>query len=169
MLRIDDLVSMSKSELDDLFREGETPKPGALDGQTRGHVLAGRGLLRVEPLRQAVNGPYLPWKGKGIEEGQGWNRFGYGSLEHQGFEFETRIAPSLLPDDNDVLIFGYDQPENPPGIRRIRDDLKEIDRGLFLGTSNIEVGGGYRFMLYFALEETVGDLDLPEEEGEIEF
>jgi len=52
------------------------------------------------------------------------------------------------------LIFDYDQPQNPPGIRRIRDYLKEIDRGLFLGTSNIELAGGYRFILYFALEET---------------
>lgn len=147
-------MTKSKPELDELFLRGDTPEEGALDGETRGHVLAGRGLLRVEPLRQAVNGSYLPWKGKGIESGRGWNRFGYGSVEHQGFEFETRIASSLLTEENDVLIFDYDQPQNPPGIRRIRDDLKEIDRGLFLGTSNIEVGGGYRFILYFALEET---------------
>jgi hypothetical protein len=152
MLTADDLVNRSKEELDELFLSGETPDEGALDGETRGRVLAGRGPLSAESVREAVNTPLLPWKGKSIERGVGANRFGYGPLERQGFEFETRIAPSLLPDDDDVLIFDYDQPENPPGVRRIRDDLKEVDDGLFLGTSNAKLGGGYSFVTYFALE-----------------
>ncbi|MCX2819582.1 MAG: hypothetical protein ACI9QA_000873 [Methanobacteriota archaeon] len=154
MLTADELVNRSKSELDELFLGGETPDEDALDGETEGRVLAGRGPLRAEAVREAVNTSLLPWKGKRIDRGVGANRFGYGPLERQGFEFETRIASSLVPDDNDVLIFDYDQPENPPGVRRVRDDLKEVDDGLFLGTSNAKLGGGYSFVAYFALERT---------------
>lgn len=154
MLTGDDLVNMSKDELDELFFEGETPDENALEGETEGRVLAGRGPLQAGAVREAVNTPLLPWKGKHVERGTGANRFGYGPLEHHGFEFETRIEPSLLPEDDEVLIFDYDQPENPPGVRRIRDDLKEVDDGLFLGTSNVEVGDSYRFMTYFSLERT---------------
>ena len=164
MLTADDLVDKSKDELDDLFLGGDTPDKDALDGETRGRVLAGRGPLRAEAVREIVNTPLLPWKGKSIDHGLGANRFGYGPLERQGFEFETRMEPSLVPEDSDdVLIFDYDQPENPPGVRRIRDDLKEIDDGLFLGTSNVEVGDGYRFLIYFALERT--DRNTSDEEG----
>jgi len=167
MVTADDLVEKSKSELDELFLEAETPEEGALDGETEGRVLAGRGLLRVGPVRDAVNTPFLPWKGKHIERGLGSNRFGYGPLERHGFEFETEILPSLVPeDDDDVVVFDYDQPENPPGIRRIRDDLKEVEDGLFLGTSNIEVGDGYRFLIYFALEQV--DSAAEQETAEIE-
>jgi len=154
MLTGDELVNMSKEELDELFLEGDTPDENALEGETEGRVLAGRGPLRAAAVREAVNTPLLPWKGKHVERGTGANRFGYGALEHHGFGFETRIAPSLIADDNEALIFDYDQPENPPGVRSIRDDLKEVDDGLFLGTSNVEVGDGYRFMTYFSLERT---------------
>jgi hypothetical protein len=155
MLTADDLVNKTKEELDELFLGGETPAEGALDGETEGHVLAGRGPLSAEAVREAVNTPLLPWKGKHIERGLGNNRFGYGPLERGGFEFETRILPSVHPEDDDeVLIFDYDQPENPPGVRRVRDDMKEVDDGLFLGTSNVEVGDEFRFMTYFALERT---------------
>jgi hypothetical protein len=155
MLIADDLVDRSRSELDELFLGGDTPEEVALDGETRGRILAGRGPLRAETVREAVNTPLTPWKGKHVELGSGANRFGYGPLERQGFEFETRITTSLSPEDeDDVLVFDYDQPENPPGVRRIRDDLKEIDDGLFLGTSNAKFGGGYSFVIYFALERT---------------
>lgn len=153
MLTADELVDLSKTELDGLFIDGETPDEGSLDGETRGRVLAGRGPLSAESVREAVNTPLLPWKGKHIERGFGANRFGYGPLERHGFEFETRVVPSVHPDDDsDVLVFDYDQPGNPTGIRRVRDDLKEVDDGLFLGTSNVEVGGEFRFLTYFALE-----------------
>lgn len=154
MLTADDLVNKTKEELDEIFLGGETPDEGALDGETEGRVLAGRGPLRAEAVREAVNTPLLPWKGKSIERGTGANLFGYGPIERQGFGFETRIATSLLPDDADVLVFDYDQPENPAAVRRVRDDLKEVDDGLFLGTSNAKFGGGYSFVTYFALERT---------------
>ncbi len=152
MVELDDLVKMSKPELDQLFLEGDTPDADGLEGISEGRVLAGRGALRVEPVRQLVNNPVLPWKGKHVEGQHGSNRFELGPLERKGFEFDMYVTRSLVDGDDDVLIFDYDTPENPPGIRRIRDDLKEVDDGLFLGTSNVRAGSEYRFLTYFALD-----------------
>ncbi|MFB6283314.1 MAG: hypothetical protein ABEK59_05180 [Halobacteria archaeon] len=152
MVNSSELLEMDKAELDELFAEGETPTLEEIEGDTDGTVLAGRGGLRTEIGREIANLPTLPWQGKSIEGGEGTNRFGYGPLSQQGFEFDTRITESLRGWGS-VLVFDYDVPENPPGIRRIRDDLKKVDEGVFLGTSNIEVAGNHRFLLYFVLEQ----------------
>lgn len=165
MLTLDDLVTKDKAELDQLFREGDTPDEDALEGETRGRVLAGRGPLRLGAVRQAVNGPLLPWKGKTFARTSGKNRFEFGPIERQEFEFDTKVQESLLSDDNDVLTLDYDQPANPPGIRQIRDDLKELEEGLYLGTANLDVGDDYEFILYFALEKTYSTADVAGEEG----
>ena len=62
------------------------------------------------------------------------------------------LLPSLIEGDNDVFSLNYDQQGNPWFIRQIRDDLKKIDEGLFLGTANFRTKSGYKFILYFALE-----------------
>jgi len=165
MVTVDDLVKKDKAQLDQLFREGETPDEGALEGETRGRVLAGRGPLRLGAVRQAVNGPWLPWKGKTFGAVSGKNRIEVGPVKRQEFEFDTKVQPSLLPDDNDVLTLDYDKPVNPPGIRQIRDDLKEIDDGVYLGTANLDIGDDYEFVLYFGLEETASVAEGAGEEG----
>lgn len=168
MVELDELVEMSRDELDHLFREGDTPEMDGLEGVSEGRVLAGRGALRAEPVRRIVNNPLLPWKGKHVEGRHGSNRFEVGPLERKGFEFDMYVTESLNDEDDDVLIFDYDTPENPPGIRRIRDDLKEVDDGLFLGTSNVRVGDGYRFLTYFALNANRPRSPASEEEAEVQ-
>lgn len=167
MVDLDELVEMSKDELDRLFAEGDTPAIDGLEGVSEGRVLAGRGALRAEPVRRLVNNPFLPWKGKHVDGRHGSNRFEVGPLERKGFEFDMYVTESLVNPEDDVLIFDYDTPENPPGIRRIRDDLVEVDDGLFLGTSNVRVGDGYRFLIYFALEADAADAG-GEEEPELQ-
>ena len=165
MLTVDDLVSKSKSELDELFRDGETPDEDAVEGVTRGRVLAGRGPLRLGAARDVINNPLLPWKGKVFERGGGKNRIEVGPIKRQEFEFDTYTAPPLHDDGDDVLVLDYDLPENPPGIRQVVDELREIDTGLYLGTSNITVGDE-TFMFYFGLEEAAGEVDVELGAGE---
>lgn len=150
MTEIDDLVEMSKSELDQLFAEGEAPDESDVQGATEGRVLAGRGALRLEPVRQVVNNPFLPWKGKQVDGFRGANRFEVGPLDHSTFEFQTYEDESVV-DGEKVLVLDYDQPGNPPGISRIRDELRRVDDDLYLGTANVQVGDGYRFAIYFGL------------------
>ncbi|MFP4633052.1 MAG: hypothetical protein ACLFMT_06430 [Halobacteriales archaeon] len=152
MARADSLIPDDRAELDRLFERGDTPEIDALEGDTVGRVLAGRGLLGITPLRRGVNGPHLPWRGKRVRGTEGCNRFGYGPLEREGFGFKIRHAPSLADPEKTVLIFDYDVPDNPAPVRRIRDDLVEIEDGLYLGTSNLRVGDDYRFLTYFTLE-----------------
>lgn len=166
MLTVDDLVSKSKTELDELFRDGETPDGDAVEGTTRGRVLAGRGPLRLGAARELINTPLLPWKGKVFEAGGGRNRIEVGPIKRQEFAFDTYAAPPLHDGGDDVLVLDYDVPENPPGIRQVVDELREIDTGLYLGTSNIAVGDDGRFMFYFGLEEAAGDVDVELGDGE---
>ncbi|MFP4633051.1 MAG: hypothetical protein ACOCT0_05110 [Halobacteriota archaeon] len=156
MLTLDDLVKKDKSELDQLFREGEAPEEDAVEGVTRGAVLAGVGPLRVGVVREAVNTPLLPWKGKVFDDRTGRNRIEVGPVKTQEFEFQTHVSPSI-DDGEPTLVLDYDLPENPPGIRSIHDELREIETGLYLGTSNLRVGDDHRFLLYFALESAPGE------------
>ncbi len=166
MTSLDELVEKSKSELDELFREGTVPDEDEVQGATTGRVLAGRGALRLEPVRQVVNNPLLPWKGKKVDGYRGSNRFEVGPIDHTLFEFETYVDDSIS-DDGEVLVLDYDQPENPPGIRQIRDELRKVDDDLYLGTANVDVGTGHQFTIYFGLS-TAEEAGTREVEIEVE-
>ena len=155
--RLDALMGKSKAELDALFLAGQTPTIEEISGPTRGKVLSGIAHLQLPLGVYLTNVPFLPWKGKQFDavsksEGRGINLIELWPTKQTMFHFETTIIPSLIAGDNDVFSLNYDQPGNPWFIRQIRDDLKKIDDGLFLGTANFKTKNGYRFVLYFALE-----------------
>jgi hypothetical protein len=155
-LKLDDLVNRSLGELDELFLLAETPTIDEIDGVTEGRVLAGNLGLNFQKLRQIVNLGLLPWKGKVFsplnnDEGNGKNRLEVSFFKTKLFHFETNIIDPLVG-DNKVFSLNYDLPGNPWIIRQIRDDLKKLRDGLFLGTANFRWKDEYKFVLYFALE-----------------
>lgn len=155
--RLDALIGKTKAELDTLFLSGQTPTIEEIQGPTRGKVLSGIAHLQIPMGVYLTNIPLLPWKGKQFEainknEGRGINLIEIWPSKQTMFHFETAIVKSLIEGDNDVFSLNYDQPGNPWFIRQIRDDLKKIDDGLFLGTANFRRKNGYSFILYFALE-----------------
>lgn len=155
--RLDALMQKSKAELDQLFLAGQTPSMNEIKGPTRGKVLSGVAHLQNPLGVYLTNMPVLPWKGKQFEtinkeQGRGINLIELWPTKQTMFHFETAIVPSLIDGDNDVFSLNYDLPGNPFFIRAIRDDLKKIDDGLFLGTANAKIKGSYKFVLYFALE-----------------
>lgn len=155
--RLDSLMGKTKEELDNLFLNGATPTIEKIQGPTRGKVLSGIAHLRLPLGVYLTNVPFLPWKGKQFEaddanHGHGINLVELWPTKQTMFHFNTSIVPSLIEGDNDVFSLDYDLPGNPWFIRQIRDDLKKIDEGLFLGTANFKTRTGYRFVLYFALE-----------------
>ena len=157
-LKLDDLINRSSAELEMLYRLGMTPTLRELSGQANGRVLAGQiplFLTRRDGL-YLLNLAWLPWKGKmftpaGDEQGWGYNRVGFGALETRLFRFATSIESPLLGED-DVFSLNYDIPGNPWPIRQIRDDLKRLRVGLYLGASYARWQGQYHFVMYFALE-----------------
>jgi hypothetical protein len=137
---LDDLAGMTAAELTTRYGRGTVPGSlHVLDGEPTCRMLAVRGLdaPRVaRPLRRFAASARFPWAGKSFRahddgSGQGINRVRLGG-ERRWYPFATRIEPSAL-DGQPCILLDYDRPENPFFIRAIRDELREIAPGLFLG------------------------------------
>jgi len=151
-MSLNDLSKLNIEELDELFLLATTPAIRELDGSTDGLALAGK--IPADRL------PWNPWKGKVFEplsdhEGRGKNRIESTFIDlfkFELFEFRTSIVPPLMGED-DVVMLNYDLDGNPGLIRKIRDDLKKLKEGLFLGTANLrQDDGSYKFAIYFGLQ-----------------
>ncbi len=161
---LDDLAVLPLVELERLFRDAAPPASiAALDGALTGRLLAVRRLDRgavARALRRWAKSPRFVWSGKTFTStsalaGAGINRIHLpGVLGRQTlFPFATSIAPSLL-DGRDAVVLDYDRPENPRYIRQIRDELRQVGPGAFLGPA-LWLGPprrpGATLLLWFAL------------------
>lgn len=71
----------------------------------------------------------------------------------EAFPFRTRIAPGELDPETDVLKIDYDFEANPDLIlRRILDELVEVDDGLYLGKILFRRSGKWMPIGFFTLE-----------------
>lgn len=158
---LDELTRLDLAALEERYRRGSLPRLADLDGTPRGRMLAvsglGRGLLGRAVRRFAASERAFPWAGKsfaseGDEAGRGINRvrlFG----RREWYPFTTRIEPSVL-DGEPCVLLDYDLPQNPWFIRRIRDELREVGPGLFLGPALLRARGEHRLALFFAIDHT---------------
>lgn len=140
---LDDLARLSFAKLHAVYRDGWAPAIEDLEGRPTGRMLALRGPLgwwlprRV--LGTVARSPLFPWRGKafranGARDGEGVNRaLGFGDV----YRFETRVEDSVL-DGRPCLRLDYDLPQNPFFIREIRDELREVAPGLFLGPAMLD-------------------------------
>ena len=67
------------------------------------------------------------------------------------FPFETRLGTSLV-DGRPAFVLDYDLDDNPGWIRRIHDEIREIEAGLFLGPAMWKSGRERTLVLWFALD-----------------
>lgn len=154
------LTRMDGTELDAVYRQGLLPTTlSALDGAPDGRVLAlvgraGRGWL-AQVVRHVAAARFFPWQGKSFEAtgeftGNGKNRLrGVGEV----YPFATRVVPSEV-DGQDCVVFDYDRPTNPFFIRAVRDELREVSPGLFMGPAMVKWKGRSRTVLWFAIDKT---------------
>jgi hypothetical protein len=148
-IRLDDLPKMRRRKLDELYLQATTPTIEEVKGLTNGRILAG-----VIPFNKYFS--WIPWKGKVFEpitpiNGRGINRIEIGSFKRKWFTYATSIIPPLFGNDN-VLTLDYSNQGNIWPIRLVRDDLKKLHDGLFLGAVYLKSRKRYKFTLYFALE-----------------
>jgi hypothetical protein len=158
---IDGLIRSDREELDRLFIFGQTPTMDEMQGIYDGNALSGVLMLNNQWVKNLINLGWLPWKGKIFEteisikgkggQGNGVNRLNIGPIRFLRFQCDTQITPPLV-DPNNVFRLNYDIPGNPWYIRRIRDDIKRIGDGLYLGTANFRMGSAHKFIIYFVLE-----------------
>lgn len=154
---LDDLAAMGPDQLAALYRAAATPTVPALDGHLVGRMLA----VPVLPawlgrlLRRFAAWARFPWRGKSFTardgaRGEGINRV-FGDVKpRRWFRFDTFIAPSRAG-AFDAFQLDYDNPGNPALIRAIKDEVREVAPGLFLGQAYFMWRGKPRLVLYFGL------------------
>lgn len=160
-------------QLGQMFREGSFPR-APLDGETSGQMIAADIVpLVTHPVVRLLTAT-RPWIGKvfdaGNETGENLLTPGFVSVarvlfpgyrgfrpagEHAfaGFSFRTYPGDGLQDRDRRVLKIDYDRPENPPVIRRILDELVQIDDNYYLGKAHLRLSATRWHLLFvFALQ-----------------
>ena len=159
---LDELARLACAELEALYRKAPSAVSlRAIDGKPKGRMLAVRNL-EATPIgafaRAFAGSKHFIWDGKTFtsssdQKGSGINRLQVpGALGRQNlFPFETSFGPSAI-DGGPTLVLDYDLPENPPWIRKIHDEVREVSPGLFLGPAMWKARSGRVTLLWFALD-----------------
>jgi hypothetical protein len=181
--RLDDLAETLRpdlvrrnaiEELDKMFRDGSAPDPHP-EGFLRGRVIATTTWGSLDGLGRFIAARWMPWQGKSFDPDSmtGLNRFtpdvraplrvvwpSYAPIraDDQGVEafvFRNRLEAGAIDPDLKVLKIDYDFEANPPFIiRRILDELVQVDEGLYLGKVLFRWRGSFRRIGFFSLEES---------------
>jgi hypothetical protein len=161
------------TQLSKMFREGVFPRE-PLHGPTNGQMIAANIAPLVTPPVVQLITKTKPWLGKTFdaENASGENILtpGFVSLsrvlfpgyrgfrqanEHSfyGFSFRTYSGDGLQDPDRRVLKIDYDSPENPPMMRRILDELVQIDDNYYLGKAHLRLSlTKWHLLFIFALQ-----------------
>lgn len=154
---VDGLLALDTDELAALYAGASVPKLERIHGDLRGRMLAWQGATGALETVIHTLGSWdsFPWRGKsftprGTETGEGINRVL--SDRWKLFRFTTFVGPSRAGDFHAVQL-DYDHPSNPFFIRAIKDELRELSPGLFLGQAYLQLGQTDRLVLYFGLQQ----------------
>ena len=158
---LDEHATRNFSELQGLFMKAPIPESVlVLNGSPKGRLLSLRyfdnGLPHSMVAALARLGVF-PWDGKDFRAtteyaGQGVNRIKLILPSFKLFSFFTRIGPSAI-DGRPCILLDYDQPGNPWFVRRVRDELREVAPGLFLGSTMVKVRSGeVEMVLWFGID-----------------
>lgn len=158
---LDDLARSTEAKLEALYRAATVDMTFfEREGRPKGRMLAIRKLATGAPfesLKNFAGSRAFPWGGKsffrgGAKEGLGINRVRLPVGRFEWFPFDTRLEASLV-DGKDTIVLDYDKPENPFFIRKIHDEIREVEPGLFLGPAMWKLEGGKAaHVLWFALD-----------------
>ncbi len=159
--------------LNTLFRNGRVPEP-SLNGRYAGELTALDIAPGLTQFYEWLTGRWMPWLGKTFNPAQGsgdniFTRDSYaltrlfnpfyrgivndGSKTYRAFAFRTYLAPGLADPDRTVLKIDYNLDTNPsPTIRRVLDELVQLDEHLYLGKAHVRWWvGGWQMVAYFML------------------
>ncbi|HVY30132.1 MAG TPA: hypothetical protein VHB79_26425 [Polyangiaceae bacterium] len=118
-------------------------------------AVRGAGRIGFALLRAFAAWRHFPWRGKSFASrtiatrGDGINRV-FGDTT-RWFRFETFIGPSRA-DGGPAFQLDYDNADNPFFIRAIKDEVRQVAPGLYLGQAYIVLFGKPCLALYFALQ-----------------
>jgi hypothetical protein len=161
------------AEMNAIFREGRVPRT-PLDGRTNGQMIAVDIAPGVTPLVEALLTSRMPWCGKTFDAAaatganllytgflpvsrvlfpmyRGYRQEGHGTMS--GLSFRTSAGPGLKDPDRQVLKIDYDTPSNPLLMRRILDELVQVDDNYYFGKAYFRLSRTtWHLLFYFALQ-----------------
>ena len=154
---VEGLLALDTDTLAALYAGASVPKLERIHGDLRGRMLAWQGARGVfaGAIRTLGSWDSFPWRGKsftalGSDNGEGINRVF--SDRWKIFQFTTFVGPSRAGDFQAVQL-DYDHPTNPFFIRAVKDEIRELSPGLFLGQAYLQLGQTDRLVLYFGLQQ----------------
>jgi hypothetical protein len=169
--------------LNAIFRFGVVPDP-PLDGAYAGRLLAVAVAPGITALADRIAALWMPWRGKTFDAARrcGDNIFSddswtitrlfspgyralklYGYRSYRAFPFRASIGPGREDLDRQVLRIDYDLPVNPRwSVRRVLDELVQIDDELYLGKAHVRWWWGrWQCVAFFALSGAIEPSESP--------
>jgi hypothetical protein len=158
--------------LNEMFRAGRAPEPQP-EGFLAGRLVTMSLWAPSDALTRRVAGMWMPWLGKSfdpttqtgvnvlIPSAKGPMKAFWPSYEPEreladrieAFPFKTRIAPGEVDPEVQVLKIDYNSDPNPNLIiRRILDELVQVDDKLYLGKILFRRQGSWLPIGFFSLE-----------------
>lgn len=125
-LTLDDLCGMSQTELDDAFRRG--PMGDLPDGDASGTVIVAPGTEIEGPAQWFAR--WLAWQGKVVYRSKGYLLNKVGPLGLHLVKAQVYVAPSWF-DNQPAIILDYSKTSLI--AHRVRDEIREVSPGLYLG------------------------------------
>jgi hypothetical protein len=134
---------MTQSELDNLFRRG--PMGDIPDGDASGTIIAAPGTEFEGPIKWL--GRWLAWQGKVVHRSRGYLHNKVGPFGWQLIKANVYIAPSRF-DQQPVIVLDYSKTSLV--ARSVRDEIREVSPGTFLGIVYVGHEKTINFVLQFA-------------------
>jgi hypothetical protein len=156
---LDALLLLDAPALRALYEGARAPRLSDVTGPLRGRMLVVPAVTGsvARAIRAFASSDAFPWRGKSFtrkseHRGDGINRV----IRDRWtlYRFETFIGKSLAG-DFDAVQLDYDLADNPFFIRPIRDEIREIGPGLYLGQAYWQTAREAHLVLYFALAKNV--------------
>ena len=119
------------------------------------------GLARVivavaESTGMQRDKPLLPWQGKTFQHETADHGHGVNRLLGERvawFRFHTFVGPSHAG-DFDAVHLDYSHDGNPPLVRKVKDEVREVAPGVFLGLAYLSMKDGEHLGCFFGIAKT---------------
>jgi hypothetical protein len=143
VVTLNDLTGMSQAELDDLFRR--SPMGDVPDGDADGTAIVAPGTQLERPILWFAR--WLAWQGKVFDRNRGVLVNKVGPFGVHLFKAWVYIAPSWF-DGQPAIILDYSKASLL--ARKVRDEIREVSPGTYLGIVFYGQAKTINFVLQFA-------------------
>jgi hypothetical protein len=155
-LGVDDIVRLDEAGLDALFADGQAPRANDMLGDLRGQVLRADDLAGEDLVVQGVRGvldagDYQAWLKKSFAPaGSGENLYSPYDRELRTAGFTYGVGVSRA-DGKPALLLDYARHDNLFLLWGVKEELRVVGRGIYLGRSYFETGAGRTPLFHFLL------------------